>query len=50
MFAMLPNNPMFDRTDHIYRRIPTIRLEQHYYYPIQQQTTNAETRPIRCPR
>jgi hypothetical protein len=50
MFAILPNNPMFDRTDHIYRRIPTIRLEQHYYYLTQQQNTNTENRTIKCPR
>jgi hypothetical protein len=50
MFSILPNNPMFDRIDHIHRRIPTIRLEQHFYYPIQQQNTNTENRTIKCPR
>ncbi len=51
MLATLPNNPMFDRKDHIYRRIPTVRLEQHFYYPIQQQqNVNTENRTIKSPR
>jgi hypothetical protein len=51
MLATLPNNPMFDRKDHIYRRIPTVRLEQHFYYPIQQQQNiNTENRTIKSPR
>lgn len=50
MFAMLPNNPMLDRTDHIHRRIPTFRLEQHFYYPLNPQNTNADNRRVKCPR
>ena len=51
MFALLPDNPMLDRKDYIHRRIPTIRLEKHFYYPLQpKNTTNAENRPIKCPR
>ena len=50
MSAMLMNNPMFDRTDYICKRIPNIRLEQHYYYPLQQQNNNGEDRMIRSPR
>ena len=50
MLSILPNNPMFDRTDHIYRRTATIRLEQHFYYPIQQQNVSAEIRTIKSPR
>jgi hypothetical protein len=50
MFSSSPNNPMFDRLDHIYRRTATIRLEQHYFYPLQQQNTNTENRTIKCPR
>jgi hypothetical protein len=51
MLAVLPNNPMFDRKDHICRRIPTVRLEQHFYYPIQQQqNTFTEKRTLKSPR
>jgi hypothetical protein len=59
MLTILPNNPMFDRSDRIHRRVPTLRLEQHFYYPIQQQqqqqqqqqsNTSTEIRTIKCPR
>ncbi|UJR26024.1 hypothetical protein I4U23_007370 [Adineta vaga] len=50
MLGTFPSNPMLDRADQIYRRIPTVRLEQHFFYPIQQPKTNGESRIIKSPR
>lgn len=50
MFGMWPNNPMFDRSDHLHRRAPTIRVEQHFFSLIQPPNTPPEVRTIKSPR
>ena len=51
MLGTFPNNPMFDRTGQIYRRIPTVRFERHFYYSISQQPkTNTQNPPLKSPR